>query len=40
MPELWLSRLAPMRATGIRHTIARRAEQAGIGHVHGHQQAR
>jgi integrase/recombinase XerC len=36
-PALWLGRAGPMTAYGIMEVVKRRAEQAGIGHVHVHQ---
>ena len=34
---LWLGQKGPMSASGIRQMVNRRAERAGIGHVHPHQ---
>lgn len=36
-PELWLGRRGPLQGTGIHQAINRRAEKAGIGHIHAHQ---
>jgi site-specific recombinase XerD len=36
-PALWLGLRGPMTADGVRNVIAKRAEKAGIGHVHPHQ---
>ncbi len=36
-PALWLGGKGPMTPNGIRQMIRRRAQQAGLGHVHPHQ---
>jgi site-specific recombinase XerD len=36
-PMLWLGRVGPFTAEGIGQMLDRRAEQAGIGHIHPHQ---
>jgi integrase/recombinase XerD len=36
-PSLWLTRLGPLSSSGIQQVLDRRAEMAGIGHVHPHQ---
>ncbi len=35
--ELWLTRYGPMTPSGIQQMLDRRAQQAGIGHLHPHQ---
>jgi site-specific recombinase XerD len=37
LPELWIGAKGPMTPSGIAQMIRRRANQAGIGHVHPHQ---
>jgi site-specific recombinase XerD len=36
-PAVWLGLKGPMTASGVRQAVERRAEQAGLGHVHPHQ---
>jgi site-specific recombinase XerC len=36
-PELWIGRAGGMTGSGIYRMVARRAEEAGIGHIHPHQ---
>jgi site-specific recombinase XerD len=35
-PELWLGRMGPLGVEALKSMLSRRAEQAGIGHVHPH----
>jgi integrase len=36
-PALWIGKQGPMSTSGLRQMLDRRAEKAGIGHVHPHQ---
>lgn len=36
-PALWLGKRGQMTSSGIQQMLERRAEQAGIGHIHPHQ---
>jgi site-specific recombinase XerD len=36
-PRLWVGRKGPMSESGIQQIVSRRAEQAGIAHIHPHQ---
>lgn len=37
LPDLWLGPQAPLGKGGLRFMLERRAEQAGLGHIHPHQ---
>lgn len=37
LPQFWLGKYGPLQPNGIAQMLLRRAEQAGIGHIHPHQ---